>query len=261
MQHAPAEPRQESRCRRRLLRRLLGERGSLYVEFALVAPLLLAMGAFILDAAHLTLVRQQLEVGARFAADLESRAATAYGVREVKSGAVALNALRAYLAYATKPALGAAATHDEIHVAFRQKPLPFQFLGAFLDGKGESLVDKRKGNAVAMGLFSGALKSVLDLVSFRNVRYLTEPFAADYALGASVSMETRTLFPATLYGAADPEWQKGDFVALPEDPAAKEVARRWCYMPNREAFVDRRPTYTKATGDLIDKIKKKFKLK
>ena len=73
------DARDEARSRRRFLRRLLGDRGSLYVEFALVAPLILAMGAFVFDVAHLTLVRQQLEVGARFAADLESRAPSAYG--------------------------------------------------------------------------------------------------------------------------------------------------------------------------------------
>ena len=43
------DARDEARSRRRFLRRLLGERGSLYVEFALMAPLLLAMGAFIFD--------------------------------------------------------------------------------------------------------------------------------------------------------------------------------------------------------------------
>ncbi len=251
----------ERRSKRRLLRRLLGERASLYLEFALVAPLLLAAGAFVLDTAHLTLVRQQLEVGARFAADVESRAPTAYGAREVRGPAPAYAALRSYLATATAPALTPNGL-EEVHIAFRQRPLPFQFLGAFLVGKGDELIDRKGANKTAMGLFSAILKGALDLVSFRCVRYITEPFAADYAIGATVSMRTQTLFPGSLYAAAGPGWDRSWLLAAQEEPTAADTAgRRWCYMPNRETFVDRRPTYVKATGDLIDKIKKKFKLK
>lgn len=256
------DARDEARSRRRFLRRLLGERGSLYVEFALVAPLILAMGAFVFDVAHLTLVRQQLEVGARFAADLESRAPTAYGELEVKAPSPALNTLRSYLAYTTRPVVGPATLADDVHVAFRQRPLPFQFLGTFLTGQGDKLVDKSGANKTALGLFSGILKGVLDLVSFRCVRYLTEPWAADYTIGATVSMRTQTLFPKALYGKAGPGWDETGLLIIQEEPTAiNKAVRRWCYMPNRETFVDRRPTYIKATGDLIDKIKKTFKLK
>ena len=185
-----ADERDEARSRRRFLRRLLGERGSLYVEFALVAPLLLAMGAFIFDVAHLTLVRQQLEIGARFAADLESRAPTAFGELEEGAPLSAHLALRTYMAYVTRPAIGTAPTANDVYVTFRQKPLPFQFLGTFLTGNGDKLVNKNGANKTALGLFSGILKGVLDLVSFRSVRYLTEPLAADYTIGATVSMRT-----------------------------------------------------------------------
>lgn len=257
-----ADERDEARSRRRFLRRLLGERGSLYVEFALVAPLLLAMGAFIFDVAHLTLVRQQLEIGARFAADLESRAPTAFGELEEGAPLSAHLALRTYMAYVTRPAIGTAPTANDVYVTFRQKPLPFQFLGTFLTGNGDKLVNKNGANKTALGLFSGILKGVLDLVSFRSVRYLTEPLAADYTIGATVSMRTQTLFPKAIYGQTSPGWDRTSVLAVQEEPtAADTVVRRWCYMPNRETFVDRRPTYIKATGDLIDKIKKTFKLK
>lgn len=256
------DARDEARSRRRFLRRLLGERGSLYVEFALMAPLLLAMGTFIFDVAHLTLVRQQLEIGARFAADLESRAPTAFGELRERAPGSARTALHAYIAYATRPAIGTAPTANDVYVAYRQRPLPFQFLGAFLTGNGDKLVKKDGANKTAMSLFSGILKGVLDLVSFRCVRYITEPLAADYTIGATVSMRTRTLFPRALYGQASPGWDRSSVLAVQEEPTSAEtLERRWCYMPNRETFVDRRPTYTKATGDLIDKIKKAFKLK
>lgn len=263
----PTPTAHELHARRRFLRRLRGERGSLYLEFALMAPLALAVAGFVVDFAHLTLVRQQLDVCARFAADVESRSAIAYGDRTPKLPGGVRNTLVGYLAHATAhPLAKRPAGRDEVHLRYRQKPLPLQCVGAFLTGRGDALVGKADGKAaVAVGLFSSILKAALDLVSFRNVRYLTEPFAEDYTVGASVSARTETLFPSALYEGLGGGigWEGGRaFLVLPESPdGADGVSRRYCYMPNRETLPKRPPTYTRTVGNLIAKIKKTFGVK
>ncbi len=259
-------PREETVARRRLLRRLFGDRGSVMLEFAMMAPLALAVIGFTIDFAHLTLTRQQLDICSRFAADVESMKATKFGELKIKSSGGVQNTIRSYLVYTTQHPLLANRKMADVYVRYRQEGLPLLPVGAFLNGSGENLLpsDAPAATKLITGFFSSALKRLTDLLSFRTVRYLTEPFAADYLLGASISMKTNTLFPETLYsslgGGIGWDNEKKDFLVLPEKYTAKNVYRAYCYMPNRDPCVKRHPTYAKVVGDFIAKVRKKFKL-
>ncbi len=262
----PLLPRRRPRAERRLPRALCAERGSVLLEFALVAPLALAVIAFTIDFAHLTLTRQQLDICARFAADAESLHQTHYGTREVRTSGNLRNALRAYLVYTTQHPLLPPRKTTDVYLRYRQEGLPLLPVGAFLTGNGTALMPQNStaGTQLIMKLFSAILKSALDLLTFRTARYATEPFASDYLLGASVSTTTNTLFPASLYAALDGGigWDKDqhNFLLLAERIGATDSRRAYCYMPNRDPCVKRQPTYSKAVGDLIAKIRKKFGL-
>ncbi len=259
-------PREETVARRRLLRRIFGDRGSVMLEFAMMAPLALAVIGFTIDFGHLTLTRQQLDIASRFAADVESMKATKFGERWVKSSPGVQNAIRSYLVYTTQhPLLAKRKASDDVYVRYRQEGLPFLPIGKFLTGEGKDLMpeDSSSGAKVFMKIFSSILKGALDLMSFRNVRYITEPFAADYLLAASISIRTNTLFPASIYsalGSSGIGWdsETKDFLVLAEKYTPKGPARAYCYMPNRDPCVERQPTYSKAIGDLIAKFRNKF---
>ncbi len=264
---------EEARARRILMRRLTGARGSVFLEFALVAPLAVAVVCFTMDFAYLMRLRQQLEICSRFAADVESVCASAYcGSQKgtVITASSVRATLRSYLHYAAKHELTQhpLSSTNEIFIRYRQEGMLMTPVGTFLTGEGTALLEAKDlggvGEAI-MKIFSKALSTILDIVSFRTVRYLTYPIAADYMVGACVSAKAQTLIPASVYdflgaGGVGLDKTKG-FVVLPERHTEEKIYRYFCYMPNRDPVGKRPDTYISYVGNFVDALRSKLGIK
>ncbi|MEG1480493.1 MAG: hypothetical protein RSD41_05775 [Kiritimatiellia bacterium] len=249
---------QEEALRRRMVRHLGSSRASIYLEFALLAPLWVLLMSYALDFTRIILVQQQLEICSRVAADVDSHTVAGRSLKLKEH-------VQAYLASSIGRWPGKKLTPERVYLKHQTCGMPFQPMGEFLSG-GFSDGTEEGPSGVIAGVLSSLTGGLLDLLSFRCIRYLTFVMKNDYAVGATVSARINTVLPNAFYKSfgmpSEKNGQeKGLLIVQSEQTLATERKRYYCYMPNMYTAVVRQKTYIAAVSEWFAGVKKTLGIK
>ncbi|MBP1589987.1 MAG: pilus assembly protein [Kiritimatiellae bacterium] len=191
----------------RLLRRLRGERASVMFEFAVVAPLAMMVAVFAADFTRVLRTEQQLEIATRLAADVEAHMADYHGDGKTPSAA-AKGVAKYYLADVAHVVDGVRDVYVKGDVTVIKNPISFAVaeVAKFLDGKSFGDNDN-----VFLKLVGKILGGIMNFVTFRTVRYLTDIIPHDREVRITTAAYIPTILPAGAY-----EW-----LGLPERGGGK----------------------------------------
>ena len=155
---------------RRLKRRLASARASVMFEFALVAPLVVAVAVFAADFTRILRTEQQLEIASRLAADVEAHMANYYGKGESPS-AEAKKVAKYYLVDLAQVANGVGDVYIKGSCNVIKNPISYamEIVSDFLKGKGWGDNDN-----TFLKLIGKILGGLMNFVTFRTVNYLTD---------------------------------------------------------------------------------------
>ena len=240
----------------RLKRRLCGERASVMLEFAFVAPLVFSVAIFATDFTRVLRTEQQLEIAARLAADIESHMAlyTKADTSKTTPSSVAKTTAKAYLqqvARVVEKSGYAYVKGDSMMVGNLLSKL-FNEVDKFINGRSFSTDGGNFFVKLVVNTLGKVLGGLLNLVTFRTDRYITEIFPHDREIRMTVAAYIPTILPAELYdgfalGWSDRPgaigvWQScvdlsgaGDAFGLVDADKLKMIKtqrhRVYCYMP------------------------------
>ena len=180
---------------RRLKRRLASARASVMFEFALVAPLVVAVAVFAADFTRILRTEQQLEIATRLAADVEAHMADYYG-----SGACPSTAAKKVAKYYLVDVAHVAQKVGDVYVKGRcnvvKNPISYAiaYVADFLAGKGWGDNDN-----VFLKLIGKVLGGIMNFVTFRTVNYLMDVIPHDREVRVSTAAYVPTIFPSDAY--------------------------------------------------------------
>ena len=226
-------------------------RGSVFIEFAAVAPLAVTLVAFAFDFTRILRVEQQLEIGARAMADLETHWVKNDGqFPRMKSKQM----VKTYLA-STMP--GLSPNNFFCKADLLAVPGLSKLLG---EGLGFLNPDKEISNLPKIvNIIRKILGTVLDLITLKTNRYFTDVVPLDKYLRVSFSAEIPTLLPHRLHqvimGLPSSE-SLGNSVDISqvEQTSDTERVRYYCAMPMMDSATLPPETY----GRKIKGFFKKF---
>lgn len=205
----------------KLRRRLAGERASVMLEFAFVAPLVAVVAIFAADFTRILRTEQQLEIAARLAADVEAHMAD-YGrgngddAKKSSPSAQAKNVCAAYLYDVANVVTGKRHVYVKGGVDRMNNPITVAVdaVASFFDGKtfktDEEDVSVTKLFVNVLGKILGG---IANLATFRTQKYLTEVIPHDREVWTSVAAYIPTVLPSSFY----------DFVGLPKRGSSKHA--------------------------------------
>ena len=239
----------EERIKNLLLRRLGSTRGTAYLEFAFVMPLVVATMCFAVDFTRHLYVEQQVEIATRALSDVESHLIP--GKRPGCPGRPAKIVVRNYLAESLKNEglRGAGDVYCKGDVQAQSGPLHVLVNGIF--GKIDKMRDSESWFFRLLGHF---ISFALKLVTMNTHLYVSETFRTDKVVRTSVSAYVDTLIPAKAYGFFGGEYGRSMIPAYAprlsdktveyERPLiADERVRYYCHMPSMETAALAPPTY------------------
>lgn len=178
------------------MRRLCGERATVMLEFAFVAPLVLVVGIYAADITRILRTEQQLEIATRLAADVEAHMADYYGNGKTPSAA-AKNVAKRYLvdvAQVTDSA-GNVYIKGDSYCVKNLVSMIVDWIDKFI--KGESVSDDN----VFLQLIGKVLGGLMNFVTFRTVNYITDVIPHDRAVKISTAVYVPTILPPAAYSA------------------------------------------------------------
>ena len=204
----------EERIGRKLKRRLGSPRATVFLEFAVVAPFAMALILFAHDFTSILYAEQQLEIGARAAADIEShlnhyfpgKSATDKGPHKITKGYV-----KPYLAQAiglADDARGAqsSAVCRDIFIKGDSAPVPglpwvFTWVRDFLEGdhSRKSLGFGDDATVKVFNIVGSILGPFVNIITLGTYVYFTEIPAHDRTVSMSVSAKVPTILPRRVY--------------------------------------------------------------
>ena len=179
----------------RLKRRLLGTRGTALLEFSFLAPLVVVVAVFAADFTRILRTEQQLEIATRLAADVEAHMANYYGTTETPG-----TAAKAISKYYLQDVAHVAEDVDDVYVKGSvnvvKNPVSFAVaeISKFLDGQGIADSDN-----VFLKLVGKILGGLMNFVTFRTVRYVTDVIPHDREVRISTAAYVPTILPAGSY--------------------------------------------------------------
>ena len=180
---------------RRLKRRLASARASVMLEFAFVAPLVVMTAVFAADFTRILRTEQQLEIATRLAADVEAHMADYHGTNGCPSS-VAKNVAKNYLVDVAQ----VAETTDDVYMKGSnnviKNPISYavSYVSQFVDGQGWGDNDN-----VFLKLIGKVLGGIMNFVTFRTVKYLTDVIPHDREIRISMAAYIPTIFPSSAY--------------------------------------------------------------
>ncbi len=254
----------------RLLRRIRSPRGTVFLEFAMFAPLAVILMCFAFDFTRILRVEQQLEIGARAMADLETHWAKmsydgsppAQTFPRMKSKKL----VKTYLA-STIPGLQPGNFYCKAfadYVPGIQKPIGY--ILDFINGT------TAEGTHWVLKLISKILKAALNIFTLKTHQYFTAIVPRDRQLKVSFSATMPTLLPRRFYnvlGFASPTpvktdtglatisqlRQKVNYSATPGQSTLNpnERERFYCVMPVMDSAVQPPVTYARQIKGVFNK--------
>ena len=235
---------EEGKILKRLKRRLEGTRATVMLEFAFVAPLIVVVALFASDFTRILRTEQQLEIANRLATDVEAHAADYHKTCKTP-GSIAKNVGKRYLV-------------DVAHVAERLENVymkgscnviknPISVAIAWVDDFTSGKMYEDDGS-LFLKIIGKILGGIMNFVTFRTVRYLTEVVPHDKEVCISTAAYIPTILPPAAYkwiGVTEPGIDGiGVCQFVPDLEASSAAATAWnlklnprkrhrvyCYMP------------------------------
>ncbi len=252
--------RREAALRQRLLRRLRSTRGSAYLEFAFVMPLVVMTMFFAADFMRCLYVEQQVEISSRALCDIESHLKTANKSPRAKGKQI----IDSYLKVALKDAyIEASAGKSRIYcrgAVVAQSGL----IQAAVNGISNGISALEGDKNAFVRLLGKFIKGVVKFVTMNTLTYVTNVIASDRVVKTSVSAYVRSVIPgeACYFGAGE-NWYAipayaprlgGDKAAYDRPLLANRRVRYYCYMPHMDTCALAQPTYIRDVENFCEKI-------
>ena len=239
----------EQRIGNRLLRRLRSTRGSAYLEFAFVMPLVVMLMCFAVDFTRHLYVEQQVEIATRALSDVECHLIP--GKRKGCPGRPAKIVVRNYLAESLKNEGLRSANDVYCKGDVQVQDGPLHWLANKIFGGIDSM--KESDNAF-LRLIGRILSFAASLVTMNTQLYISEVICGDKVVRTSVSAYVDTLIPPKAYGFFGGEYGRsmipayaprlgGSAAAYDRPLSEDERVRYYCHMPSMETATLAPPTY------------------
>ncbi len=233
-------------------RRLRSTRATAYIEFAVMVPIFLFALLFAADFTRVLYVEQQVEIATRALCDVESHLRP--GARACP-GQPAKRVVRKYLAEALAKegivsrggsAEGGVYCKGEV---YRQRGPIHDVLNKVIDAFNGNVENK------FFAIMGKVFGSIIDFVTLRTTRYVTEVFPTDKVVKATVSVYVQPTFPFhpfTLFGRHTASRSMLVPAVAPRGGDSKdERVRYYCHMPSMD-------TAPLAPTTLVRKLTKVF---
>jgi hypothetical protein len=238
-----------------LLRRLRSTRGSAYLEFAFVMPLVVMTMCFAVDFTRHLYVEQQVEIATRALCDVESHlipGKRASGSNTGCPGRPAKIVVRNYLVESLKNE-GLRSANDVYlkgDVQSQSGPLHLLVNGIF-----DKIEEMKKSDSWIVSLLGKILSFAASLVTMNTQLYVSETFRTDKVVRTSASAYVDTLIPPKAYGFFGGDYGRsmipayaprlsGERGAVYNRPLLEdERVRYYCHMPSMETATLAPPTY------------------
>lgn len=177
-------------------RRLFGERATVMLEFAFVAPLILVVGIYTADIMRILRTEQQLEIATRLAADVEAHTADYYANGKTP-GSASKNVAKYYLAEVANVVEGTRYVYmkGDCFVVKNAVSVAVDWINRFM--KGQAFSDDN----VFLKLIGKILGGIMNFVTFRTVNYITDVVPHDRAVKISTAVYIPTILPSAAYAA------------------------------------------------------------
>ena len=246
--------RLEARLRRRVLNRLKSTRGSAYLEFAFVMPLVILTMCFAVDFTRHLYVEQQVEIATRALCDVESHlipGKRASGSSSGCPGRPAKIVVRNYLAESLKNE-GLRSAND-VYLkgdTYLQKG-PLHLLVDTIFGGIEKM---QESDSWIVRVLGKILSFAVSLVTMNTQLYLSETFRSDKVVRTSASAYVDTLISPKAYGFFGGSYGRsmipacaprlgGSAAAYNRPLLEDERVRYYCHLPSMETATLAPPTY------------------
>ena len=189
------EVNEEGKLLKRLKRRLESTRATVMLEFAFVAPLVAMVAIFASDFTRILRTEQQLEIATRLAADIEAHSADYYGKNETP-GVAAKGIAKYYLVDVAHVASSVRDVYMKGSVNVVKNPISYAvgLVADFINGEGWN------SDNVFLKMLGKILGGIMNFVTFRTVRYLTDVIPHDREVRVTTAAYIPTILPAGSYG-------------------------------------------------------------
>lgn len=186
----------ESDILKAVKRRLFGERATVMLEFAFVAPLVLVVAIYTADIMRILRTEQQLEIATRLAADVEAHMADYYGNGKTP-GSAAKNVAKCYLVDVAHVAENVRDVYikGDSFVVKNLISMAVEWIDQFM--KGQAFGDDN----VFLKLVGKILGGLMNFITFRTVNYITDVIPHDRAVKISTAVYIPTILPPAAYAA------------------------------------------------------------
>lgn len=230
--------KRESSIVARIVRRLESARASVYLEFALIAPLAFAVVLFAADFCRILVAEQQLEIGSRILADVES-----HYVQNSETDGTPNAKTKMAVATHLKLALNLP-SEDRVmsQVDVRLVPSIFKPIQKVVEWFKVS-----EGDSWIMKFVKTLFKTILNVLMGGLDAYIDQLFLCDKMVGGTCAVQLDTFFPKSAYaffgnyqhtGGQGQKYAKGSFYVANTEYVSKDgkidYAKRqkhYCWMP------------------------------
>ena len=251
--------RRETALRQRLLRRLRSTRGSAYLEFACVMPLVVATMCFAADFMRCLYVEQQVEISSRALCDIESHLKTTECPR--KEGKQIVDC---YLKVALKDAYIKAPDGKSRIYCRGAVVAQSGLIQTTVNGINNGLKALESDKNAFVRLLGKFITGVVKFVSMNTLTYVSNVVASDRVVKTSVSAYVRSVIPreACYFGQGE-NWYAipayaprlgGDKAAYDRPLLADRRVRYYCYMPHMDTCALAQTTYIRDVENFCAKI-------
>lgn len=239
----------EARLKSLLMRRLRSTRGTAYLEFAFVMPLVVMTMCFAVDFTRHLYVEQQVEIASRALCDVESHLIP--GKRKGCPGRPAKIVVRNYLAESLKNEGLRSANDVYLKGDVTLQKGPLHVIVDTIFGKIDAM---KESDTWIVQLLGKILSFALSLVTMNTQLYLSETFRTDKIVRTSASAYVDTLIPSKVYGFFGGDYSRamipayaprlgGDAAAYNRPLVEDARVRAYCHMPSMETATLAPPTY------------------
>lgn len=190
---------EETKIKSRLMRRLLGERASVMLEFAFVVPLVFVAVVSAADITRILRTEQQLEIAARLTADIEAHMVK-YSADVQTPSREAKKIGKYYLCDVAEVVEDAEDVFIKGSCNVVKNPITVAVAAIrdFFDGNALNKEGESAGS-MFVSILGKILGGVANFLTFRTDKYLTEVIPHDRAVKVSVAAYVPTVLPAAAY--------------------------------------------------------------
>ena len=227
---------------KRLGRRLKSARATVMLEFAFVAPLVAIVAIFAADFTRILRTEQQLEIANRLAADVEAHAADYHGDRD-SPGSAAKNVSKRYLVEVAKVTTDTKLVYTKGNHGVIRNPI-----SVAIDNVSKFLTGSFDDGSLALQILGKIFGAVVDFLTFRTERYLTEIVPHDREVWTTTAVYISTILSADMYEILGLAKHRDGYIGVgqftPDLTSSSSAATAWsltleprkrhrvyCYMP------------------------------